>query len=111
MPVLLLPRPAFIRAVNERIEWLAENRSEEQLDSFLAGLTQVREWIARNPRAGPPIREDERHVLRMRLFPRPLPYLVYYGHAKRETIAEVYLVRLFGSGQDRPEFDMSEWPW
>ena len=79
----LLPRPAFVAAVNERIAWLAEHRSEDQLDNFLAGLAFVRERIERHPEAGPPLRQDPTHVVRMRLFPRPLPYLVYYGHLSR----------------------------
>ena len=94
-----------------RIEWLAENRPEDQLDDFLAGLTWVRDRIAQNPQGGPIVKQDEHHVLRLRLFPRPLPYLAYYGHAKGGPIREVYLVRLYGSGQHKPEFDMAEWPW
>lgn len=110
MPVLH-PRPAFIQAVNERIAWLAENRDEEQLDHFLAGLATMRERIERTPEAGPPLQWSDAQVLRMRLFPRPLPYLVYYGHLRVRPITEIYLVRLYGSGQDRDELDMSEWPW
>ena len=110
MPVLL-PRPAFIRAVNTRIAWFGENRSEEQLDTFLVALAAVRERITQNPQAGPILKQNDQHVLRMRLFPRPLPYLVYYGHNKSEPFTEAYLVQLYGSGQCRPDFDMSEWPW
>ena len=110
MPVLL-SRPAFNRAVLDRVEWLATNRPEEQLDHFLGALAIVREQIARAPLHGTPLQRDDRHVLRMRLFPRPLPYLVYYAHPRSEPIAEIYLVRLYASGQDRPEADMSTWPW
>lgn len=111
MPVVLLPRRTFIRAVNERITWLAENRDEGQLDTFLSGLAEVRRRIERNPEAGGPLKWSDTHVLRMRLFPRPLPYLVYYGHPRAQPVTEVYLVRLYASGQDREAFDMSEWPW
>lgn len=97
--------------MNERIAWLAENRTEDQLERFLAGLNEVRERIERNPRAAPTVRQDDRYVLRMRLFPRPLPYLVYYAHERAGPISQIYLVRIYGSGQNRPEFDMSEWPW
>lgn len=110
MPTLL-PRPAFIAAVNARIAWLAENRSEEQLDSFLSGLAEVRRRIDQSPEAGPPLRSNDADVLRMRLFPRPLPYLVYYGHRRERPLMEIYLVRLYGSGQAREDFDMSQWPW
>ena len=110
MPVLL-PRRAFIAAVNERIAWLSENRPEEQLDNFLVGLRWVRERIEQFPQGGPIVRQDARQILRMRLFPNPLPYLVYYGHAKVEPIGEIYLVRLYASGQRRPRFSVSEWPW
>ncbi len=110
MPVVL-PRPAFIAAVAERIAWLAENRNEDHLDNFLASLAYVRDRIALNPEAGPPLKRDRAHILRMRLFPRPLPYLVFYAHPTTYPIAEIYLVRLFGSGQNRAELDMSDWPW
>jgi plasmid stabilization system protein ParE len=110
VPVLLL-RPAFIAAVNQRIAWLAENRTEEQLKSFLSGLADVRRRIEQNPEAGPPLRRSGTHVLRMRLFPRPLPYLVYYGHGRQRPLTEIYLIRLYGAGQDREDVDMSDWPW
>lgn len=111
MPVVVLQRPAFFRAVSERIRWLAEDRGEGQLDSFLAALADVRRRIERDPEAGPPLRTSDTHVLRMRLFHRPLPYLVYYGHPRARPVTEVYLVRLYGSGQRREDLDMSEWPW
>ena len=110
MPILL-PRPAFIAAVNERIAWLAENRTEEQLENFLSGLADVRRRIEHSPEAGPPLKRSNAYVLRMRLFPRPLPYLVYYGHGRERPLTEIYLVRLYGSGQDREDVDMSDWPW
>lgn len=110
MPVLR-PRPAFIRAVNERIAWLAEHRDEEQIESFLSALAAVRRRIERSPAAGPPQKWSDTHVLRLRLFPRPLPYLVYYGHRRARPVSEVYLVRLYGSGQDREALGMPEWPW
>ena len=111
MAALLLPRPAFIKAVTDRIGWLSENRTEDQLDTFLAGLNWVRERIAQNPQGGPLLREDRHHALRLRLFPRPLPYLVYYAYQVGDPISEVYLVRLYGSGQRRPKIEMSQWPW
>jgi hypothetical protein len=110
MPVLLL-RPAFIAAVNERIEWLAKNRSEEQLDNFLNGLAEIRPRIEQMPAAGTPVKRTDTHVLRMRLFPRPLPYLVYYGHRVEAPLPEIYPIRLYGSGQHREGLDMSDWPW
>lgn len=110
MPILL-PRRAFIAAVSERIAWLAENRTEEQLENFLSGLADVRRRIELSPDAGPPLKRSDTHVLRMRLFPRPLPYLVYYGHGREQPLTEIYLIRLYGSGQDRGAFDMSDWPW
>ncbi len=111
MAVTLFPRPAFVSAVTQRIEWLAENRTEEQLDAFLAGLSWVRERLAQTPQAGSLVKQDKHHALRMRLLPRPLPYLVYYAHPKAEPITEVYLVRLYASGQRRPRAAMDNWPW
>lgn len=111
MTAILLPRPTFVREVNERIAWLARHRGEEQIGSFLIGLADVRGRIERRPEAGVPIRSSARLVVRMRLFPRPLPYLVYYAHPRIPPIDEIYLLRLYGSGQRREDFDMSEWPW
>jgi plasmid stabilization system protein ParE len=114
MAAVLLPRPAFVQAVSARLDWLAENRDEEQIENFLAGLRVVRDLISSHPLAGPIMKEDGAHVLRMRIFPRPLPYLVYYGHAsahEARQVKKIYLVRLYGSGQDREDIDMSGWPW
>ena len=102
---------AFRAQVAERLAWLAEHRAEEQLDLFVLALEQVHRSIGRYPAAGPVVRRDGRHVLRYRLFPRPLPYLLYYGHRATEPIREVILLALFGSGQDRRNADRSEWPW
>ena len=110
----MLPRRAFIRAVSARLAWFGENSNEEQIESFLSALNIVRGRIATAPLAGPIVKEDVGHVLRRRIFPRPLPYLGYHGHTRARAareITEVYLVRLFGSGQDREDIDMSGWPW
>jgi plasmid stabilization system protein ParE len=101
----------FRAQVAERLAWLAEHRAEEQLEHFAIALEQLRRSIGRYPAAAPVVRRDERHVLRYRLFPRPLPYLLYYGHGSADPIREVILLALFGSGQDRAEVDRSEWPW
>lgn len=114
MPAILLPRPTFVRAVRRRLEWLGENRNEEQIENFLSGLNIVRDRIVVAPFAGPMVQEDAQHVLRMRIFPRPLPYLLYYGHehvGEPDQLREIYLIRLYGSGQAREHIDMSEWPW
>ena len=111
MAVLLLPRPAFVAAVTQRLGWLADHRPEEQLDSFLTGLGWVRERISENPNGGPILKQDQHHTLRLRLFPRPLPYLVYYAHQTDQPITQVFLIRLYGSGQRRSRIEMSQWPW
>lgn len=102
---------AFRAQAAERLAWLAEHRAEEQLEHFVIALEQVRRSIGRYPAAGPVVRRDERRVLRYRLLPRPLPYLLYYGHRATEPIREVVLLAMFGSGQDRTDVDRSEWPW
>lgn len=109
--MLIVERPEFIADVRGQIGWLAEHRPEEQLDHFIGALTIVRQQIERAPLHGSPLQQNERYVLRMRLFPRPLPYLVYYGHPRGEPIAKIYLVGLYASGQDRPELDLAAWPW
>lgn len=109
--LVLVPKPAFIAAVTERIAWLGENRDEDQLEHFLAGLARVRERIEQRPAAGALQKQSDAYVLRMYLFPRPLPYLVYYAYRRQQPIREIFLVRLYASGQDRPDFGMSEWPW
>ncbi len=107
----LLVRPLFVEAVSAHLDWLAEHRAEEHLEHFLAGLRWARDRIEQNPAHGAIVRQDARHVLRMCLFPRPLPYLVYYAHQRTNRVSRVYLVRLFGSGQRRPRIAMSRWPW
>lgn len=107
----VVERPEFIADVLGRIEWLAQHRPEEQLDHFLLALALVQRQIERAPRQGAPLRQNERFVLRQRLFPRPLPYLLHYVHRTAEPITEIYLVRLYASGQDRPQVDLSQWPW
>lgn len=101
----------FRAHVAERLAWLADHRAAEQLEHFAVALEQVCRSVSRYPAAGSVVRRDARHVLRYRLFPRPLPYLVYYGHRAAEPIREVILVALFASGQDRARVDRSQWPW
>lgn len=108
---MVVERPEFVADVLGRIRWLTEHRPEEQLDHFFGALAIVRGQIERAPLRGAPLRADERFVLRQRLFPRPLPYLVHYVHPRGDPIMEIYLVRLYASGQDRSEADMSTWPW
>jgi len=47
----------------------------------------MRERIEQFPQGEPIVRQDARHILRMRLFPIRLPYLVYYGDATLGCIA------------------------
>jgi hypothetical protein len=81
------------------------------VDLFLSGLRSVRAGIARDPRAGRVLKQSATYTLRLRLFPRPLPYLVHCAHANSDPIRTVFLVRLYASGQRRAAVDMKEWPW
>ncbi|MDO8563274.1 MAG: hypothetical protein Q7S25_05480 [Candidatus Limnocylindria bacterium] len=95
-----------------RRRWQFPQRTSHVLEHFPAGLARVRERIEQRPAAGTPQKQDDAYVLRMYLSPRPLPYLVYYAYRRRQQpIREIFLMRLYASGQDRLDFGMSEWPW
>ncbi len=110
MAAVVHQRAPFVRDVNERIAWLAENAPRRWLDDFLAGLAEVRERIAEYPQAGTPIGREEGVVLRARNLPRPLPYVVYYIHDDEEPVTELFFVRLFRHGQNPPDFRVRDWP-
>lgn len=110
MPVVHV-RPAFERAITERIAWLQENAPEEWLDSFLAGLDAARRNLEQFPETWPVLKPDERVVLRARSFPSGLPYIVYYTHRRERPVREIFLSRLFHERQRRPRLRLSDWPW
>lgn len=110
MPVVF-PRPAFERAVIDRMVWLGANAPEEWLDNFVAGLETLRRSLERFPGSGTIVRQDERVVLRARTLPGGLPYIVYYTHLREDPIREVFLSRLFHERQRRPRLRRAEWPW
>jgi hypothetical protein len=104
-------RPAFERAVTERIAWLEDNAPEEWLNKFLSALEDLRRDIEQFPGASPSAKQDERVVVRQKRFPRDLPYFVYYAHAREDPVREVFLTHLFHERQRRPRLDLSRWPW
>ncbi|HEX9270344.1 MAG TPA: hypothetical protein VF998_10905 [Candidatus Limnocylindria bacterium] len=110
MPVVR-PRPAFERAVTDRLLWLQENAPEEWLDRFLSALEELEREIERSPEASPVVMRDERVVLRQRRLPGGLPYFVYYTHPREDPISEVFLSRLFHERQRRPRLRPARWPW
>ncbi len=91
----------FVADARATMAWLQENRHEDQVDSFLLALRILRARIARYPEAGAILRQDGAVIVRVRLFPRPLPYLVHYSHAATRPVNEVFLLRIFGAGQRR----------
>lgn len=108
---LVQPRPAFERAVIERIRWLQEHAPGQWLDDFLTGLDVVRRDLEMFPEAWPAVMQDDRVVLRVRPFPDPLPYLVYYTHRRETPIRVVFLSRLLHQRQRRPRLQRRAWPW
>lgn len=110
MPVVHA-RPAFERSVTERIAWLAENAPEKWLDSFLAALEDIRRELELFPDLGPPVKADDRVVVRQKRFPRGLPHFAYCAHLREEPVREVFLTHLFHERQRRPRLDLSQWPW
>lgn len=65
------------------------------------GIDEVAELLRRYPTAGRETARSDRGVLRsIRL--RRYPYVVWYGHAARGPVRELWLIRLFGARQERP---------
>lgn len=98
----------FIDDARRQIDWLVEAERVMWLEALLVGIEEVAALVRRFPSAGRVIAEDERVVLRaIRL--RRYPYLVHYGYRRASPIGDVWLVRLFGAHQDRPDPDPSGW--
>lgn len=86
-------------AAEERAEWIPK---------LLIGVAQVVELLQSFPEAGVSLAADERLMLRqLRL--RRYPYVVWYAYLGERPIADLWLVRLFGAHQDRPEPDPAAW--
>lgn len=110
MPVVHV-RPAFERAVTERIAWLADNAPEEWLDNFLAALADLRQELEQFPGLGSTVKGDERVVVRQKRFSRGLPYFAYSVHLRETPVREVFLTHLFHQRQRRPRLNLSQWAW
>jgi len=98
----------FLRDARRHEEWLVRSGRQEWLANLLTGIEEVAGLFRRFPAIGQVAAEDERVVLRWLPF-RRYPYIVWYVYRRREPIAEVWLVRLFGAHQDRPDPDATSW--
>ncbi len=97
---------AFVDDVRRQARWLAENDRARWSEELLEGIDEVAARLARFPKIGPLVSEDERVVLR-KLILRRLPYVAWYAYAK--PAGDVWLLRLFGARQDRVDPDPSSW--
>ena len=106
MPRVRLHR-TFVRDVRRQVSWLVMNGRDEWADDLLIGIEEVAGRLARFPAIGPIVMENERLVLRKIIF-RKLPVVAWYVHVNSPP-RDVWLVRLFGAHQDRPDPDPSSW--
>lgn len=98
----------FVADAKRHEEWFIRNGREEWLTNLLTGIEEVAALLRRHPEIGPLVAQDERIV--MRSFPfRRFPYVVWFAYRTRKRIADVWLVRLFGAHQDRPNADPASW--
>jgi plasmid stabilization system protein ParE len=89
-------------------EWLAGEGRYDWLANLWTGIEEVADRIRQFPEIGPMLRQDRRLVLRKLIF-RRLPYVAWYAYRRQRPIGDVWLVRLFGARQDRPDPDPSTW--
>lgn len=64
--------------------------------------------LAAFPASGPILQQNDRIVVRELIF-RRLRYVADYAHRRRDPIGDVWLLALYGVGQDRIEPDADEW--
>jgi plasmid stabilization system protein ParE len=98
----------FLQDVRRHREWLAGEGQPERIENLLQGIREVMERLGAFPASGPIVRQDDRIVVRELIF-RRLRYVTHYAHRRREPIGDVWLLGLYGVGQDRPEPDPAAW--
>ena len=106
-----MPRPVrihrrFLADVRKQLDWLSDHGPEEWETNLLAAIEEVAGRLAHFPEIGELLQEDERLVLRKLIF-RRLPYIAWYAYVKPS--GDVWLLRLFGARQERPDPDASAW--
>lgn len=108
MPRHILLHEDFLADARRHEEWLVRSGREEWLANLLGGIDEIAALLRRYPAIGPVLAEDERLVLRSFPF-RRYPYVVWFAYRRRTRIGDVWLVRLFGAHQDRPNADPKSW--
>lgn len=98
----------FVKDVHRHKDWLASQGQPERIENLLRGIREVIERLGAFPAAGPIVRQNERIVVRELIF-RRLRYVAHYGHLRGEPIRDVWLLALYGVGQDRMAADPDEW--
>lgn len=98
----------FIQDLRRHRAWLADKGHADRIDNLLAGVREVIERLAAFPASGPVVQQNERIVVRELIF-RRLRYVAHYAYRRREPIGDVWLLALYGVGQDRPEPDPENW--
>lgn len=66
------------------------------------------ERLERFPASGPVVQQDDRIVVRELIF-RRLRYVAHYAHRRADPIGDVWLIALYGVGQDRIGPDPDTW--
>jgi plasmid stabilization system protein ParE len=99
---------SFIDDLRRHSEWLASEGQPERVENLLAGLREVIDQLARFPASGPIVQQDGRIVVRELIF-RRLRYVAHYAYRRAQPIGDVWLIALYGVGQDRVATDPSAW--
>lgn len=98
----------FLRDARRHEAWLVRNGQEAWLANLLSDVEEIAALLQDFPAVGTVVAEDERIVVRSFPF-RRYPYVVWFAYRRREPIGDVWLVRLFGGRQNRPEPDAASW--
>lgn len=99
---------SFVHDIRRQRAWLAAQGQPERIENLLAGVQEILQRLAAFPASGPIIQQSERIVVRELVF-RRLRYVAHYAHRRREPIGDVWLLALYGVGQDRLEPDPDVW--
>jgi hypothetical protein len=108
VPRRVLVHKDFVADARRHEEWLVRAGREDWLRNLLGGIEEIAALLERYPEIGPIVSQDRRVVLRSFPF-RRYPYVVWFAYRRRVRVGDVWLVRLFGAHQDRPNADPSSW--
>ena len=95
----------FRQDLDERVRWLARDRSPEQSESLQRELRAFIKRVTAFPGLGEEGEKIDTISYRVRLLGEPLPYLVWYSYDEADADGAVSLLMLLHEAQDRARFD------